>query len=428
VGKTVCRPVRVGFLTLALLASAAATARAQSVCDPDGVQASGSIYRICMPSAAYNGILVVWAHGFQDAGTPVSIPEDQLCINGFCLPDVINGLGFAFATNSYSKTGLAILQGKADLLDLVNIFAAQKGQPRKVYLVGASEGGIITALNVEQHPDVFAAGLAACGPVGNFPFQIDYFGDARATFQYFFPWVIPGDPFNPDPGLMAIWSNYYELVVKPIVFDPVNRHLLDQWVAAANLPFDASNYLTTVEQSVRDVLRYGVVNLKDAAATLGGFPFDNRYRWYTGSDNDLLLNIFVRRVSADPAAVIRMNAFYNTTGVLSRPLITLHTLEDQQVPYFHEQLYNLKTLLSGSLFTRHLNFPVDRYGHCNFTKDEALFSFAVMLLYDGLLDHVSGTEAFLTASELAAFESRAQAVGLPSQREGSALAFELNQH
>ena len=115
-----------------------AASRAESVCEPDGVQESGSIYRVCMPAAGqYNGSLVVWAHGFQDAGTPVSIPEDQICIPGLCINEVVNGLGFAFATNSYSKTGLAILQGKDDVLDLVNIFTAQHGQPTKVYLVGA---------------------------------------------------------------------------------------------------------------------------------------------------------------------------------------------------------------------------------------------------------------------------------------------------
>jgi hypothetical protein len=52
----------------------------------DGVQASGSIYRICMPAGEYNGVLVVWAHGFQDAGTPVKIPEDQLCLGELCIP------------------------------------------------------------------------------------------------------------------------------------------------------------------------------------------------------------------------------------------------------------------------------------------------------------------------------------------------------
>jgi pimeloyl-ACP methyl ester carboxylesterase len=417
---------RLSVIIVALLVCFAGTAQAQSTCDPDGVQSSGSIYRICMPSGAYNGNLVIWAHGFQDAGTPVGIPEDQLCLSGFCINTIINQLGFAFATNSYSKTGLAVLQGKDDILDLVNIFVAQKGQPKKVFLVGASEGGLVTALSLEQNPEIFSAGVAACGPIGSFPLELDYFGDARATFQYFFPGLIPGDVFHPDPGLVSIWSEYYEQVVKPVVFDPANRHTLDQWVKVARLPFDADNYLDTVSISVTDVLRYSVVNITDAAVTLGGFPYENRTRHYTGSDDDVLLNQSVARVTADPSALAAMNQFYRTTGILQRPLITLHTLRDQQVPYWHETLYNLKTLASGSFLTRHLNIPVDRFEHCNFTKNDALFSFAVMLFYDGVLKEVSGTSSYLQGQELASFELQSQSIGLPTRR-GGALAFKLRQ-
>ncbi|MEO7274795.1 MAG: hypothetical protein ABIX28_07040 [Vicinamibacterales bacterium] len=419
-----CLPFAV--VALAFLA-VVSTAQAQTpaVCDPDGTQASGSIYRICMPSTGYNGMLVIWAHGFQDAGTPVSIPEDQLCQNDFCLPDLVTGLGFAFATNSYSKTGLAVRQGQADILDLVSVFSAAKGKPQKVYLVGASEGGIITALSLEQSPTVFSAGAAACGPVGDFPLQINYFGDARVTFEYFFPGLVPGTIFDPDPAVVANWPGYYASSIKPVVFDPANRHQLDQWVKAANLPFDADNYLVTVEQSVRDALRYSIVNIKDAAATLGGIPFENRARWYGGSDNDLLLNIMVQRIGADPIALNEMRTRYNTTGVLSRPLITMHTLRDQQVPYVHEQIYDWKTLFAGSFLTRHLGFGIDRYGHCNFTKDEALFSFVVMLFYDGVIDAVSGTSAALTPSQQVAFEQRARAVGLPTKRAGGRLSLKL---
>lgn len=411
----------------AALFFAAAPASASSTCDPDGLQGSGSIYRICMPAPAdYNGMLVIWAHGFQDAGTPVSIPEDQLCIGTFCLQEVINNLGFGFATNSYRKTGMAIQQGKEDIIDLVNVYAAQKGQPQKVFLVGASEGGIITALALEQRPDIFSAGLAACGPVGNFPAQINYFGDARATFNYFFPGLIPGDPFNPDPALAPVWLDYYELVVKPIVMAPQNRTRLDEWVRVARLPYDADNYLFTVEQSVKDALRYSVVNLLDAIDTIGGFPFDNSKRYYTGSSNDLLLNLSVARRAASPAALAAMNSpAYSTTGVLTRPLVTLHTLRDQQIPYWHEQIYALKTYASGSFLTRHLNIPIDRFEHCNFTTDEVLASFAIMLFYDGLLAEVSGTSAFLTPAQLAAFEARTRAVGLLTTRSGSSLSLTL---
>lgn len=399
---------------------------AASVCDPDGLQASGSIYRICMPSSGYNGMLVIWAHGFQDAGEPVSIPENQLCGESFCLPELVNNLGFAFATNSYSKTGLAVLQGKADIIDLVSVFAAEKGKPRKVYLVGASEGGLVTALAVEQRPDLFSAGLAACGPVGDFPYQINYFGDARLTFEYFFPGLIPGDPLRPDPGLVGMWDEFYEQTVRPLVFSPEYRHLLRQWVRVAQLPSDAANELVTVERSVRAVLRYGVAQLNDAVETLGGFPFDNQARWYTGSDDDFALNAAMRRVSAHPVAVKQMR-LYNTTGVLRRPLVTLHTLRDEEVPFVHEFIYDLKTFFAGSFLSRHVTIPIDRYGHCSFTADEALFAFGVTLFYDGLIDLISGTASFLTPEQLTAFETRARSIGLPTSRSGGPLAVRLTE-
>lgn len=376
------RAATAAFLLLFL----AGPALAQSTCDPDGVQASGSIYRICMPPAAqYNGNLVIWAHGFQDAGTPVSIPEDQLCISGVCLSEIANLLGFGFATNSYSKTGLAVVQGLGDVIDLVNVYTAKKGKPNKVYLVGASEGGIITTLGLEKHSNVFSAGLALCGPIGSFPMQINYFGDARATFQYFFPGVIPGDPFHPDAALVATWSTYYDQVVKPLVMSPQKRTALNRWAAVAGLPYDASNFEATVEQSVRDVLRYSVVNLADATTTLGGFPFDNRSKWYTGSNDDFTLNLKVPRVAASPVALAAMAASYETTGTLRRPLISMHTKRDQQVPFAHQQIYTVKSFLAGSLFARYLPAEIDRYGHCNFTVDELVWGFFVMLAYDDLV-------------------------------------------
>jgi pimeloyl-ACP methyl ester carboxylesterase len=420
--------VRVSAIAIALLLLFSAPSSAQANCDPDKTQGSGSIYRICMPpAAAYNGMLVIWAHGFQDAGTPVGIPEDQLCLGEVCLPHLITSLGFAFATNSYSKTGLAIVHGKNDIADLAHIFALEKGPPSKIFLVGASEGGIITALSVEKSPELFAGGVAACGPVGNFRLNIDYFGDARATFEYFFPGVIPGDPFHPPPALVQGWNEYYENIVKPILLHPVNRARFNQWVQVANLPFDETDYLATAEVSAQDVLRYAVVNLTDAAEVLGGFPFDNETRRYSGSQNDVLLNLLVPRAAADPTALLEMRRDYLTSGVLERPLVTLHTLKDQQVPYLHEQIYMLKTRASGSFLTRHLNIPIDRFEHCNFTSDEALFAFLVVLFYDGVLQEVTGIGSYLSGARLAAFEARALAVGLPFTRQGARLALTLKQ-
>ena len=414
-------------LGLALLLLVSLAASAESICDPDGVQASGSKYRICMPAAgAYNDNLIVWAHGFQDAGTPVQIPEDQLCFAGLCLNQLANELGFGFATNSYAKTGLAIVQGRNDILDLVNLYKAQKGNPAKVYLVGASEGGIITALALEQNANVFSSGVAACGPIGDFPMQINYFGDARATFDYFFPGVIPGPAFDPLPLLVQIWNQYYDVVVKPWVMHPDNRTRLDEWVRVAKLPYDPADYLGTVETSVRDVLRYSVVNLNEASQVLGGMPFDNTAHWYTGSSDDFLLNASVPRVQAAAAALAAMNGSgYRTTGQLSRPLITMHTTLDQQVPYLHQLLYTFKTAANGDFISRHMPIEVQRYKHCNFETDEVLLAFILMLFYDDAVQEVSGLAATLQPAQLQRLTRRLDAAGVPYRTDGPKLKIKL---
>src|SRR5262245_2258912 len=121
-----------------------------------------------------------------------------------------------------------------------------------------------------------------------------------------------------------------------------------------------------------------------------------------------------------------MNAHYQTTGVLQRPLVTLHTRNDQQVPYWHEGLYDLKTIASGSWLSRHINIPVDRFGHCQFSVGDTLFGIAVMLFYDFVLQEVSGVKVFLADREqLKAFERRALSVGLPYRRGGAALRMKL---
>jgi len=387
----------------------------------EGVQQSGSLYRIIVPSPeTFNGAVVIWAHGFQDATEPVHIPEEQLYLGDVYLPDLVNDLGFAFATNSYSKTGLAVLQGVADVVDLVHVYEDVVGKPRKVYVVGASEGGIVTALLIEQHPEMFDGGLAGCGPVGNFRKQIDYFGDARATFEYYFPSLIPGDPFHPEEWLVESWSGdegYYATMVEQVIADPENAAMRTEWARVARLPSDENDYENTIMKSIRDVLRYAVVNLNDATDTLGGFPFDNAHTWYVGASDNRALNAAVPRVQADPAATLELKRHYNTTGILHRPLMTMHTVRDQQVPYWHEPILTEKNIKSGAWITERLNLPVNRYGHCNFTVDEALFMFFLMLQYNNDLYLVAPAIHNLDLGSATLTTSHANAAGAKIRKQ-----------
>ena len=92
------------------------------------------------------------------------------------------------------------------------------------------------------------------------------------------------------------------------------------------------------------------------------------------SQNDLRLNLQVRRLTASPVALHAMQP-YETSGDLAIPLVTLHTTSDELVPFGHELLYLAKVDLSDR--GRFVPLAVNRYGHCNFTAAELLGSFGL---------------------------------------------------
>jgi pimeloyl-ACP methyl ester carboxylesterase len=359
----------------------------------DGVQASGAAYRICRPEAScWNGDLVVYAHGYVGFNEPVAIPESHLVLDGVPLPSLMNALGYAFAATSYSTNGLAILPGVDDVVDLVDVFTDQHGAPGKAFLVGPSEGGIVTTLALERHPDVFAGGVSACGPIGDFGAQLNYWGDFRVLFDVYFPGLVPGSAVSVPPAVIADWYTVYQPAV--IAALQARPAALDELLRVANVPFDAARPASKVE-SVIGLLWYNVFATNDGVAKLGGQPFENRARVYSRSSNDLLLNALVARHAADPAAAAEI-ARHQTVGIVSRPMITLHTTGDPIIPWAHEILYYWKTLATGGA-PKYANLPVARYGHCQFTATEALFSFLVVALQANLDGGTTVPPAVLTS-------------------------------
>lgn len=391
-------------------------AHAESNCEPDGHQASGAVYRICMPAAdEWNGDWVIYAHGYVAYNEPIAIPEDQLVLPGdFPIPEMVNGLGYAFATTSYSVNGLAVRQGLDDLRDLVKIVRAahrREGTPGRAYLVGASEGGIITALALEQHADVFDGGLSACGPVGNFYWQLNYWGDVRVLFDYFFPGVLPGSPVEIPQEVIDQWEEVYRPRIEAALRGAPSH--LSQLLTVAHIPSHPTDAEANIE-AVLDLLWYNVFATNDGIAKLGGQPYDNSRRFYFGSDNDRLLNQQVARFSAESAPVDEVNTHYQTSGDLGGPLVTLHTLGDPIVPYWHEWLYRQKIKAHGDE-ALHVNIPVIlRYGHCNISAVHALLGF-VWLVFQVTGQPVANAERVLpTAQEQAEFRALSASYGLPT--------------
>ena len=363
------------LLLTSVLAGLASAACVQSNLTT-GVQSDGAVYDVYMPEATcWNGAVVVFAHGFVAPGAPLAVPLDQLTIGGAFLPAAFNALGFGFAASSYSKNGLAIVQGVNDTRDLVQSILQPSLHPKRVYLIGASEGGLVAALSAEQLPQVYSVAGAACGPIGSFQGQVNYFGDFRVVFDYFFPGLIPSSPVSISTEVMDDWESIY--VPKIAAALAANPLATAQLISVMHAPVTSDP--ASVAETVLGALWYNVFATNDAVATLSGQPFDNHDRIYTGSAHDLLLNLRIERFRAAPSARAAIAAQYETSGKLKMPLITLHTTGDPIIPYWQEPLYTVKTLAAGTLSKR-TNLPVAAYGHCAFTAQDVFGAFGLMVL------------------------------------------------
>ena len=339
----------------------------------EGTQPSGALYQICVPDLLpWNGDLVLYAHGYAPVTSPLALSSETDLLRQF-----ITATGSAFAASSFRVNGLAVLPAIEDLRELVPLFEQRHGAPRRVLVVGASQGGLITTLAVERFPDEFAGGLAMCAPNGDFAAQVDYFGDFRVVFDHFLPGVVPGSPVEIPQSLIDGFDAFLDDVLLPIIRDPANASALDDVLAVTKAPEDAADP-TTREQTITGLIWYSVFATNDARQILGGQPFENIDRSYSGSSQDETLNALVARFAAEASSRDEIEASYQSTGRLSRPLVTLHTTGDEIVPCSHMGRYTEKVDAAGSA-ANHAAIGVERYGHCDFDLLEILEAYGRLL-------------------------------------------------
>ena len=343
-----------------------------------GTLPSGALYLICVPATGWNGDMLVYAHGYTAPTEPLGF-QDLRLPDGSYVPDIVLGQGYAFATTSYRQNGLAILEGANDIRELVMAFPQVSGHPAAhTYLAGVSEGGLITTLSVEQSPDLFSGGLAACGPIGSFREQLNYFGDFRVLFDYFFPGILPPSPIVVPEEVIANWeSSYVPAIAQALAANPsAAAQLMNTFIQSSGAPVHLRDPATWGPATL-NLLWYSVFATNDARQKLGGNPFENVNRVYSGSANDSMLNARVARFGADSIALERLIP-YETSGQVTQPLVTIHTTGDEVVPFWQEQRYLAKAQASsGGSVTA---VPIERYGHCNFSATEVLAAFNLLVL------------------------------------------------
>jgi pimeloyl-ACP methyl ester carboxylesterase len=368
--------VRGVIRTIALLVTVATlcvgVAAAQQVID--GVTADGALYRFLVPYS-WNGQLVVYAHGYVDKGSPIALPNSPIELAAF---QAITSQGFAVAMSSYSQNGWAVKEGAQTTHQLRGLFASKVSNPSRTYLVGVSEGGLIALDLTEGYAGQYDGTLSICGVVGGTPLTFNHNGDGRVLFDYFFPGVLPGDLLHMPNLDFSPGSPTYNAVLNALIAglsSPGQPTL--QFASVAGLP--GSNAGEIIFSGLTLVGGYPAIN-ELLQRTNGHNFYDNIRTVYSGSANDAALNAGVKRYSSDPAGVNYVAKYYDPTGQLRIPVLTLHTTQDPTIPFSEEAAYAGK--VAGAHASSFLvQQSVNRYGHCNVKPEEILNSFQGLFLW-----------------------------------------------
>lgn len=368
-----------------------------------GVNA-GAGYRVEIPDNWTPGSsdLVMYAHGYRGDTTQLTVTSPGR------LRNYLIANGFAWAASSYTANGYNVVSGVQSTADLLDYFKASFGEPRKVYIVGHSMGGHVTARMVTDpdYADDYAGAMPMCGVVGGgvdlFSYFLDWgllanyyaglnyavpFSDAQsADFQAVMFGTendgsgalgyIPPRGYFAAAGIMADLNAAGEAFKTATMYRsggkrPLYDTAFARWATFA-VGDQSLGWLTDPTSGVGTNL---VGN--------GTYAYQLDEDYAAVSEEEAALNAGIFRVS-DPVSDFD-DLMYPVTGNINIPVLTLHTVGDLFVPFSMEQLWAQRIADAGNsdLFRAR---AIRSGNHCAFTMEEEMQAFAELVAWvdDGM--------------------------------------------
>ena len=339
---------------------------------------SGAGYRVEVPEN-WNGDLVMWAHGFRGSGL-------ELTVDNHPLRELLIPAGYAWAASSYSHNDYDITSGVQDTHALVQRFNGLVGNPDKVYLVGASMGGHITAVSIEQYPNTYDGAMPFCGVLGDYEL-FDYFLDFNLAAQQLGTGTstYPIDPatylFGTVPTIKANLEAFPGAWPAVLNDDGMKLKNLTELRSGGDRPnFDEAWFFWNSFPDFASGPGNFLFDLAVGDGTLPRSPgvgldnYDTVYQFDTDpalSPAEISFNEDIFRVAADPQGRHKNGLAQVPTisGDISIPVLTLHNLGDLFVPVHNEVEYASRVQAHGKsdlLVQRAIRGVL----HCDFTAEE----------------------------------------------------------
>jgi predicted esterase len=409
---------------------------AYGVVHEKGVLGPGALYEIWVPPYWQGGHrgLVMYAHGYANPAQPVALPTEPQAFRAGVL-----GKGYALAYSSYSQNGWAVKDGAMRTRQLRGYFAEAYGKPSKAFLVGASEGALISIMLAEKNPGLFDGALCIGGPLGGASMEVNYIYNLRILFDYFFRDELiylaaqPGGPtdlpalarallealgagavdahptnsplLSPDgvtfatavtPLIMVLFSINPTQPTEALALAAmtVNGQPLFNWLPPPPSPLPDPRPLQ-LALTLATGLWYNIYGTEDLLSrTHEHVPVDNTASVYVSLLDPTAPITGVERLTAKRVALKYLERWYQPTGRLSVPVVILHTSLDPIVPVSHAYAYEKLVAAQGRAgFLKVVDIPF--FGHCQiltqlteppwFKPDDAAFAFYLMGAFNALL-------------------------------------------
>ncbi|MFC1876502.1 phthalyl amidase [Thermodesulfobacteriota bacterium] len=331
-------------------------------------------YRIEVP-ATWNGDLVIWAHGYREAGGL------ELTVDDHPLRLFLIAQGYAWAASSYSKNAYDVAQGVKDTHALTKFFNGKVGKPNYTFITGASMGGHITAVLIEQFPNMYDGAMPICGVMADyelFDFFLDFnlVAQALAGVEAEYP---PADDYmiTTVPAVKSALGSYFPFALNP---EGENLKAATEMRSGGDRPIFDQGFLFW--NAIPGDFLFGLGTGTSTLTKVKGMPVDNYDTVYQFDDVEALtveeqdLNDSVLRLERDPQSK-HPNGLANVpvvSGDIAIPVLTLHTLGDLFVTFSMQQIYAQRIADKGA---SHLlvQRAIRDVGHCTFTGEELVQGF-----------------------------------------------------
>jgi hypothetical protein len=145
-------------------------------------------------------------------------------------------------------------------------------------------------------------------------------------------------------------------------------------VSPPTIVWDVANPLELAE-SIVTALAFNIMGTQDVLdKTHGHIPVGNRDTVYASISPFVIvadLNTNIDRFDSTPDAENVMEHWYQPTGALRVPVVTLHTERDPAVPFAHEAVFEDAVIAAGRGDLL-ISLSTEAFGHCTFDAPDFL--------------------------------------------------------